>query len=117
MKTVQRVSDFRERFNVLYAESDKTNTDLGKDLHVSNQTISAWRYGIRSPKEPTIRSIADYFGVSVKWLLGFDVPRSAGASHPRTQEAAEIAAGIDKLPEAKRKQALNVLKAMFEDVF
>lgn len=77
MSTGLRVSSFKERFSELFAESEKTNTDLGKDLHVSNQTISAWRLGTRSPKEPTVIAIADHFGVSVEWLLGFDVEKEA----------------------------------------
>lgn len=75
MPTGERVSNFKDRFNELFSESGKTNTDLGKELHVSNQTISAWRLGIRSPKEPTVIAIADYFKVNVEWLLGFDVQK------------------------------------------
>jgi DNA-binding XRE family transcriptional regulator len=75
MYTGQRVSCFKDRFNELFAESNKTNTDLGKDLHVSNQTVSAWRLGARSPKEPTVIAIASFFKVSVQWLLGFDVKK------------------------------------------
>ena len=75
MPTGQRVSNFKDRFNELFKESGKTNTDLGKELHVANQTISAWRHGIRSPKEPTVIAIADYFKVNVEWLLGFDVEK------------------------------------------
>ena len=75
MYTGLRVSDFKTRFNELFLESGKTNTDLGKDLHVSNQTISAWKLGTRSPKEPTVIAIASFFKVSVQWLLGFDVQK------------------------------------------
>ena len=75
MFTGQRVSCFKDRFNDLFNESDKTNTELGKELHVSNQTISAWRLGVRSPKLPTVIAIASYFKVSVQWLLGFDVQK------------------------------------------
>ena len=90
MYTGQRVSDFRQRFNDLFDESKKTNTDLGKDLHVSNQTISAWRLGTRSPKAPTVIAIASFFNVSPEWLMGFDVqkepydPKTDCAKHQRT---------------------------------
>jgi len=69
------VSTFQERFNILFNDSGKTIKELAKDLHVSFQTISAWKIGTRSPKEPTVIAIADYFGVSVPWLLGFDVEK------------------------------------------
>lgn len=69
----EKVSTFKDRFVALCETSGKTNTELAKDLHVSNQTISAWKTGVRSPKEPAIIAIANYFGVKVEWLMGFDV--------------------------------------------
>lgn len=128
MCTSLKVSTFRERFAELYNESEKTMKDLSKDLHVSNQTISAWKVGTRSPKEPTIIAIADHFGVSVKWLMGFDVPKydiklnlnMFDGSVPATTEARILARGIDQLPEEDRKKALAVVQAMFaqyEDYF
>ena len=75
MYSGEKISDFRTRFNELFAERETTNTELGKELHVSNQTISAWKLGVRSPKLPTAIAIASYFGVSVQWLLGYDVKK------------------------------------------
>ena len=71
-----KVSTFRERFTTLFEESEKTIKELAKELHVSYQTISAWTLGTRSPKEPTIIAISDYFGVDVRWLMGFDVEKN-----------------------------------------
>ena len=70
-----KVATFQERFASLFRESDKTIIELAKELHVSYQTISAWKIGTRSPKAPTVIAIASYFGVSVQWLLGFDVQK------------------------------------------
>lgn len=73
----EKISTFRERFVELCESSGKTNTELAKELHVSNQTISAWKTGTRSPKEPVVGAIANYFHVSPKWLIGFDVKKEA----------------------------------------
>ena len=128
MGTGLKVATFKQRFAVLFDESEKTITELAKELRVSNQTISAWKTGTRSPKEPTIIAIANYFGVSVEWLMGFDVEKVSQADssrpldlqffgskskEPKTTEAKILAAGIDKLPKEQREQALNVVKAMF----
>ena len=75
MYTGEKVSDFKTRFNELFEEKQTTNTELGKELHVSNQTISAWKLGARSPKLPTVIAIASYFRVTVQWLLGYDVKK------------------------------------------
>lgn len=73
--TGQKIQTFQERFSTLVSESEKTLTQLSKELHMSNQTLSAWRNGTRSPKEPTIIAIAEYFNVDVRWLMGFDVEK------------------------------------------
>lgn len=72
-----KVTTFRARFAELIDESKKSTVALAKELKVSNQTISAWKTGVRSPKEPTVISIANYFKVDVAWLLGFDVEKEA----------------------------------------
>lgn len=75
MHTYQLVTTFKERLSDLCEASPKNDTDLARDLNISKQTLSAWKYGNRSPKRPTIITIARYFDVSVDWLMGFDVPQ------------------------------------------
>lgn len=77
MFTGKKVSTFQERFSQLVDESGKSLLKLSKDLHVSNQALSTWRTGQRSPKEPTIIAVADYFKVNPQWLMGFDVVKKA----------------------------------------
>ena len=63
IKQPVKVSSFQERFSQLFFESGKSITELGEELHVSNQTVSAWKTGTRIPRVPAVLSIADYFGV------------------------------------------------------
>lgn len=44
--------------------------ELAAVLHVSNGTISNYESGIHSPNLDTLCAIADYYGVSVDYLLG-----------------------------------------------
>lgn len=75
MYTGKKTKTFKDRFAQLVEESEKTAMELSKELHVSVQTVSAWKLGVRSPKEPAIIAIANHFHVSVKWLMGFDVEK------------------------------------------
>ena len=77
MFTGKKVATFQERFTQLVNESGKSLTQLSKGMHISNQTLSAWRLGTRSPKEPTIIAVADYFNVTVEWLMGFDTVKKS----------------------------------------
>ena len=70
-----KVATFKERFNELCENNPQNASRIADDLHVSRQTVSAWRSGYRSPKEPTIIAIAKHFHVTVPWLMGFDVDK------------------------------------------
>lgn len=74
MYTNKLISTFKDRFSDACAERKLPDGEIAKALEVSKQTLSAWKCGTRSPKRPTIETIARYFNVNVDWLLGFDVP-------------------------------------------
>lgn len=84
----EKVTTFKERFSELFDESEQTTAELAARLHVSKQTLSAWRLGVRSPKEPTIIAIARYFNVDEMWLMGFNVEKEA--KHPQSALPADI---------------------------
>lgn len=120
MPTGEKIKSFKERFSQLVEESEKTITEIAKELHVSGQTVSAWKLGVRSPKEPTIISIANYFKVNVKWLMGFDVPRDAYEEYyfewkkAQDKEEIRIVSGMmEKMTKEQQEQVVNVLRAMF----
>ena len=75
MGTGLKVATFQQRFSALFEESEKTIMELSKELHISNQTVSAWKTGARSPKEPTVIAIAKHFKVHPAWLMGYDVDK------------------------------------------
>ena len=124
--TGKKISTFKERFSELCNSKLQGTTELAHELRVSRQTINAWKIGTRSPKDLTVKSIADYFTVSIEWLMGYDVHKYnippmnlslAGEKPPdetpKTEEARILAKGIDKLDPEQRAQALAVVKAMF----
>ena len=82
MGTGLKVATFQQRFAALFEESEKTITELSKELHISNQTVSAWKTGARSPKEPTVIAIAKHFRVNVAWLMGYDVDKYEAVEEP-----------------------------------
>ena len=72
------MADFTERFNELLARSAENDTTIAEALGVSKQSISAWKNGVRFPKRPMIRTIANYFHVGVPWLEGVTDDETAG---------------------------------------
>ena len=86
--TKQKTATFKERFTELCDSSPKSDTAIANDLHVSKQTVCCWKSGVRSPKQPMVITIANYFGVSITWLMGFDVPREQ--NEPKKTESNDV---------------------------
>lgn len=60
---------FWNTFVNLCMEKEKSPTAVGLELGFSRATVSNWKSG-GIPRETAIRKIADYFGVTVDYLLG-----------------------------------------------
>ena len=113
--TKQKVTTFQKRFSDLIESSDKTITAIAKDLHVSNQTISAWKIGTRSPKSPTVIVIADYFGVTVEWLMGFDVEKTKDEKEQNFSEDPEIrivSGMMETMSQEQKQQVIDLIKIL-----
>lgn len=67
------ISDFAKRFSELIGDS--SYTQVGNEIGLSKQTVSAYIKGERSPKKPTIQAISVHYGVNPLWLLGHDEPK------------------------------------------
>lgn len=65
---------------------------LAMDLGVSQPTISAWETGSKVPSSKSASKLADYFGVSIDYLLG------------REEVAVEVDEDIWELRERLRRQ-------------
>lgn len=105
--------NFPERFGILVDEYPGSTSDLSKALDISKQTISAWRSGSRSPKGPTVETLARFFDVSVPWIMGLDVAREhyAQASTVISPEEKRLLAAWRKADTTYKSVALELLEA------
>lgn len=75
---------FWDVFVELCMGKEKSPTAVGLELGLTRATVSNWKKG-GAPRETALRKIADYFGVSVDYLLGKtdqkeEVPSEEGTS-------------------------------------
>lgn len=63
MNTVERIFD-------LIRKSKKSEYAIKKETGLPNSTFSEWRAGRAKPSAEALKKIADYFDVSVDYLLG-----------------------------------------------
>ena len=60
---------FYDIFSNLCIMHKTTPATVAKELEITNAAVSKWRQGA-APRDFTLRKIADYFGVTVDYLLG-----------------------------------------------
>lgn len=90
----QKNSDFQTRLKEALAASPLSATALADKVGLSKQAISAYTSGVREPKRPTLRALAEALGVGDDWLAGYDAPRARPVPDP----FAHIA-GLEPMPE------------------
>ena len=56
----------------LRLEKGLTQSQLGKEIEVSQKAIDYWERSVNEPKASYIIKLAKYFGVSADYLLGLE---------------------------------------------
>ncbi|MFL4425712.1 helix-turn-helix transcriptional regulator [Streptococcus uberis] len=59
-------------FQFLVKESNKSLTEISQETGISYSTLGNYNQGTRTPKKENAKILADYFGVSIPYLLGLD---------------------------------------------
>lgn len=80
-----------EIFAKLMAEHNVTSYRVAQDTGVSQATLSDWKRGRSVPKLPKMQKIADYFGVSVDYLMGNEAKDPSAPSAPPATEDLKFA--------------------------
>ncbi len=65
---------FGQRFKELREKKGQTQAAMDEYLDLMRGTVSNWENGFAHPEEELLDDIASYFGVSISYLLGKDVP-------------------------------------------
>lgn len=78
---------FFDVFADLCAKNNESPNKVAKKLNIASGTVSEWKKG-REPQHLTIKKIAEYFNVSVDYLLGRENPREE--SLPNNMQPVEV---------------------------
>ena len=112
-----KVTTFRERFIELCDSDPKNDSGIANALHVSRQTVCSWKSGARSPRQPTIVSIANYFNVDIAWLMGFDVEKEAKPTHESNIIALKDSKELVKLITAMTPEDYTMVMAAIDRTY
>ena len=102
---------FYEKYRQLCTELGKSDSAVAAEIGLSNSTVTTWRQGA-IPRRPTLKRVADYFGVSVEEMMGYSgiekTPTSEGERNAVQTEDEEdmllLARHMAPIPEDDRKQ-------------
>ena len=99
------------RLKELRKKKGLTLEELAKEIGVTKATISRWESGERGLKISQLQKLADYFNVSVGYLLGnTDMPRDIVKNYNYKQE---INSFIKDLEESNYKNLDMINKGIF----
>ncbi|MBS4461744.1 helix-turn-helix domain-containing protein [Aerococcaceae bacterium zg-B36] len=68
--------DFATRLEQLKSETGYNNVKIADIAGVRRSTVTGWFKGQYKPTIKTLETLAEFFDVSVGWLLGYDTPQT-----------------------------------------
>ena len=88
--------------------------DLADAVNVKKTTVSMWENSGIVPREETLINLANYFNVSVDYLLGNVVSNS---SENNSATLKHLQRGLNQMDEKQLKTAEKLLASVFDDLF
>lgn len=94
---------FWTQYQFLCQRAGKSPNGVAKEIGLSSGIVTFWKNG-KIPKSDTLKKIADYFGVSVDYLLGSEPKEKAPVAE--TEDADEL---NELLQELKTRPEMKML--------
>lgn len=118
------MSTFSVRLRELRKGKQLSGEELGKVFSVTKTAISYWENGKTFPDEDTLKKMADYFNVSLDYLLGrTDDPDGEEEkvnkrnNNKEDEELIVLERARKNMSEEERKKMMDIFKAAFNEFF
>lgn len=103
---------FSSRLKQLRESKKLSQRDLAKILKLSPSTVAMYEVNQRSPDKETLSVIADFFNVSVDYLLGRD--NNVPPPNQKPKKLYDVIARAEDLPEENLDQVVDALEALIK---
>ena len=104
-----------ERIKLLCEKRGETLASLERKMDFGNGTIRRWDNA--TPSGDKLAKVADFFDVSVDYLLGRNPQNHAPIDDDPDENYTILSRNAKKLSPDKRKQLLDMAKIMFQEEF
>lgn len=100
----------------LRKEKNITQAELAKKLNIRQTTVSSWENGISVPDYPTLIKLADFFDVSIDYLLGreddFGVIQTQNAASDLDNDEQTLLSNFRELNRLQKQKILAYAEGM-----
>lgn len=103
---------FAENIRILRTKKEKSQQDIADYLQITRQAYSYYENGKRQPDYETLLKLAEYFGVTVDYLL-----RGDSDSECLPEELVILNRKAKRMSPEKRQKLLEMAKLMFKEDF
>lgn len=102
---------FSDALRQLRKQKKINQASLADAIGMSQATIASWEKGTRKPDAETVAQLADYFGVSIDYLMGREEPPKEEPTS-RDERRAKMEEILRRMPQDKYDQALAILEVL-----
>ena len=99
-----------EVFEQLLQKYGVTPYRVAKEAGVTQTALSNWKSGRSTPTTKTLQKIADYFGVTIDYLMTGDISEESHEKKLTPKDEKDI----EKILEQTREQLMNQVGLMFD---
>ena len=109
--------NFWNTFVKLCNNVGKAPNVVAKELEISSGSVTAWKQDpARTPQARILYKIADYFGVSVSYLLGNEEKEKALNEDNLTESQKVLLELFNQVPEKQQELVLQMIKAALNNL-
>lgn len=101
-------------FEQLLQKNGVSSYKVAKDTGISQVTLSNWKNGISTPKQDKLIKLAEYFGVSLNYMMGIEEneihENELEAKNKTEKEILLLCRKVNDAPDEVREQIVNQFK-------
>jgi len=104
--------EFGKRLRLLRKEKNLTLRELEKQTDISYSALGKYERDERQPDFDTLEKLADYFDVSIDWLLGRTNIRTYD-EHVFYEDVEDISSKLKIIPKEYRREIVDAIDALY----
>lgn len=102
---------FARRLKGLRKAANLTQIEFAKKFDIANGTVGNWESGNRQPDYATLQKIADFFTVSIDYLLGNDTEETKKSPSAQITEGEQMLLDLFRqVPESQQQLVLQMIE-------